>query len=119
MRTYNKYSNNIPPKSAGIPTGTLTFGGYQKFTLEIKHIIDKAFDEIIELIKTNNYHTIYFSSELNGQLGTSIFQVNSKVINYITKRIYNLSINPVKIIKLLPNNKFNEDINFDSDSDSE
>lgn len=123
MRIFNKHSNSIPPKSAGIPTGTLSNGGYQKFTPQVKLIIDNAFDEIINLIKMYNYHTIYFSSELDGKLGTSIFQVSPKVITYITNRIYNLSINPIKIIKLLPNNKFNEDIEFDSnlnsDSDSD
>ena len=117
MRPFNKYSNHIPPLSAGIPTGTLSDGGYKKFTSEIKKVIDDSFDEIIELITKYNYHTIYFSSELDGKLGTSIFQVNSKVITYITNRIYNLSINPVKIIKLLPNNKFNEYIDFDNESE--
>jgi len=119
MRMFNKYSNNVPPKSAGIPTGTLEKGGYQMFVPEVKKIIDDSINEIIELIKKHKYHTIYFSSELNGKLGTSIFNVNPKVIKYITKRIYNLSINPVKIIKIYSNETFNEKIDFDIESNND
>ncbi len=103
MRTFNKHSKLEIPFSAGIPTGTLGEGGYQKFTPEIKKVIDDSINEIIELIKIYKYKTIYFSAEPDGKLGTSIFAVNPKVINYITNRIYKLSSNPVKIIKLLPN----------------
>ncbi len=116
MRMFNKHSNFIPPRSAGIPTGTLSDGGYQKFTPEIKKIIDDSVKEIIELVKKYKFHTIYFSSELDGKLGTSIFQVNPKIIKYITSCIYNLSINPIRIVKLLQTDTFNEDIEFDSDT---
>jgi len=40
----------------------LNSGGYDKFTPEVKKIIDDAFEEIVELIKTNNYSIIYLSS---------------------------------------------------------
>ena len=115
MRRYNQYSKLIKPKSAGIPTGTLGEGGYSKFTPEIKKVIDDSINEIIELIKIHQYKTIYFSAELDGKLGTSIFAVNPKVINYITNRIYGLTHNPVRIIKLLSNDNFEEDFEFDID----
>lgn len=109
MRSFNKYSNNVPPKSAGIPTGTLSYGGYELFDPRTKKQIDDAFDEIIDLIKIHNYHTVYFSSELDGKLGTSIFQVNEKVIRYITFRLYQLTLNPVKIVKVIPTHYFDSD----------
>lgn len=117
MRKFNKYSNNNPPKSAGIPTGTLANGGYNKFTPEVKKIIDDSFEEIVELIETYDYNTIYFSSEPNGILGTSIFNVNPKITKYITNKIYNLSINPIKIVKLLQNDFYDENIKCDIDND--
>ncbi len=113
MRQFNKYSKLNQPMSAGIPTGTLEDGGYSQFTPRVKKIIDDAIDEIIELIKIHNYSTIYFSSELNGLLGTGIFTVNLKVITYITNCIYKLSSKPIKIVKSLPNNNFDYDFNFD------
>lgn len=113
MRTFNRHSNCVIPLSAGIPTGTLAEGGYQKFTTEIKKVIDDSINEIIELIKNHKYKTIYFSAELDGKLGTSIFDVNPKVINYITNHIYGLSFNPVKIIKLLPNDNFEDNFELD------
>ncbi len=119
MRMFNKYSTIMPPLSAGIPTGTLADGGYQNFTPNIKNIIDNSIKEIIELIQKYKYHTIYFSSEMDGRLGTSIFQVNPKIIEYITSCIYNLSINPIKIVKSLPNNTFDKIIEYDTDSESD
>lgn len=114
MRQFNKYSNHIPPSSAGIPTGTLKSGGYIKFTSKVKKVIDNSFDEIIELITKYKYHTIYFSSELDGKLGTSLFEVNPKVIEYITSRIYKLSNNPVRIVRLLSNDIFEDDFDLDN-----
>ncbi len=108
MRSFNKHSDYNPPKSAGIPTGTMEDGGYQNLTLDVKKTIDDSIDEIIELIKKYKFHTIYYSSEYNGILGTSIFEVDKNVLNYITDRIFNLSTNPVQIIKTLPNNYFDD-----------
>lgn len=119
MRTFNKYAQLKIPLSAGIPTGTMREGGYQKFTQEIKNVIDDSIDEIIKLIEIYKYKTIYFSAELDGKLGTSIFAVNPKVINYITNRIYKLSTNPVKIIKSLPNDNFEDEYELDIDSNLE
>ena len=62
MRMFNKHSTLTVPLSTWIPTGMLNSGGYDKFTPEVKKIIDDAFEEIVELIKTNNYSIIYLSS---------------------------------------------------------
>jgi len=118
MITFNRHSNCEIPFSAWIPIGTLE-EGYYKLTPEIKKVIDDSIDEIIELIKIYKYKTIYFSAELDGKLGTNIYGVNPKVINYITNRIYKLSSNPVKIIKLLPNDNFKDEYELDIDSNLE
>lgn len=115
MRFYNKYSILEIPISAGIPTGTLKNGGYSKFNSRCKKQIDDSINEIIELIQKYNYKKIYYSSEFDGRIGTGIFNVNEKVLNYITFKIYNLTNNPIKIIKLLPNNFY--DMNYELDSD--
>lgn len=115
MRMFNTYSTMDKPLSAGIPTGTLSSGGYDKFTPKVKKIIDDAFDEIIKLIKTYHYRTIYFSAELNGKMGTSIFAVNQKVIEYITSKIYKLSNYPVQIVKIMQNDAFDDEFTFDNE----
>jgi len=108
MRKYNKYSELEKPISAGIPTGSLIYGGYKELDEITKTQIDESFNEIINLINIHKYDKIYFSSELDGKLGTSIFEVNDEVINYITQRIFSLTTNPIQITKLLDNNYFNE-----------
>lgn len=91
IRQYNKYNTKLSkPRSCGIPTGTLRSGGFTTFDDKTKKIIDDAFDEIIEIIKKYDYKKIAFSADKNGKLGTSIFRVNSAIIDYITMRIYNL-----------------------------
>lgn len=114
MRMFNKYAENIEkPLSAGVPTGTISSGGYNKYTPKVKKTIDEAFEEIIELIEIHRYHTIYFSAELDGKMGTSIFAVDQQVIEYITSRIYNLSTHPVQIVKTIPNNSFDDELTFE------
>lgn len=112
MRKYNKYSKLPKPKSAGIPTGTLEFGGYQSLNAYSILQINSAIEEIIDLIKKYNYKQIFYSSELDGKLGTSIFAVDDKVIRYITHRIFSLSTNPVQIVKTLPNYLFEDDFDI-------
>ena len=114
MRIYNKYSKLDKPKSAGIPTGTLEFGGYQSLNSATKKQIDNSFEEIIELIDIYKYKQIYYSSELDGKVGTSIFNVDNKVIRYITHKLFTLTINPVQIVKVLPNDFFEDDF-FEDD----
>jgi hypothetical protein len=78
------------PRSAGIPTGTLKFGGFTKLDEDVKTIIDDSINEIKELIEKYKFDTVYFSQDSSGKLGTSIFKVNQDVINYITEQIFNL-----------------------------
>lgn len=114
MRKYNKYSKLKIPISAGIPTGTLEFGGYQSLDKHTKIQIDNSIDEIIQLVNSYKYKKIYYSSELDGKLGTSIFDVDDKVVRYITHRLFSLTNNPVHIIKILSNNYFNDDYEIDN-----
>jgi hypothetical protein len=91
IRKYNKYNKNLNfPQSAGIPTGTFKNGGYIKLNKHVKKVIDDSIDEIIELINIYKYDKIYFSSDSEGKLGTSIFSVGDDVIEYITYRIKSL-----------------------------
>ena len=115
MRRFNNYSELKVPQSAGIPTGTLKYGGYQELDTHSKKQIDDSIDEIIELISTYHYKRIFYSAELDGRLGTSIFDVNLNVLNYITHKIFSLTVNPIQIVKLLPNNHFSNE-NFYSDN---
>ena len=121
MRKLNKYSNLAIPISAGIPTGTLEQGGYTKLNAHSKKQIDWSINEIIELINFYDYKKIYYSSELDGILGTSIFEVDKTVLKYITHKIFSLTNYPVQIIKLLPNNYFESEFDIlnktDLDSD--
>lgn len=125
MRRYNKYSKLSKPKSAGIPTGTLEYGGYQSLNKHSVQQIDSAIEEIINLIKLHNYKQIFYSSEIDGKLGTSIFNVEDKVVRYITHKLFSLTINPIQIIKSLPNYFFEDDFDIDdldmdeSNSDSD
>ena len=109
MRKYNKYSKLDKPSSAGIPTGTLEYGGYKNLDAHAKKQIDDSFEEITQLITLHKYKQVYYSSELDGKLGTSLFEVNDDVLKYITHRLFNLTSIPIQIIKTLPNDYFDED----------
>lgn len=120
MRQYNKHSNLLIPRSAGIPTGTLRAGGYSELTEHAKKQIDDSILEIRELIEKHEYSKIYYSSEINGKLGTGIFTVDDKVLNYITLQIFSLSNKQIKIEYFLPNDAFdNYDILPSDDDDDE
>lgn len=86
IRPYNKYfklASITKPRSAGIPTGTLRRGGYSMLTNQVQETIDDAIIEIKELIETYGYDSIYYSVGPSGKLGTSLFQVDQSVIDYI------------------------------------
>ena len=89
IRPYNCYSNS-KIYSAGISTGRKCSGGYSVLDEETKKFIDLCVDEIKDLLKNGEYNTIYFSSNTNGFLGTSIFNVNIDVKMYITNEILKL-----------------------------
>lgn len=108
MRKYNKHSDLLIPKSAGIPTGSIFYGGYQVLNTHSKTQINNAINEIVILIRNFGYKYLYYSSELDGKLGTSIFQVNDTIIQYITRKIFKLSNHPIQIVKTLPNTFFDQ-----------
>lgn len=90
IRKYNRHSIYFPPRSAGIPTGTMKRGGYNSLTSRVKFEIDQSLNEIKELIEKHNYKRIFYSSTKNGRLGTNIFKVGDDVIDYITSEIKKL-----------------------------
>ncbi len=97
-----KYTNK--PYSAGIPTGTLRDGGYNELNENSKKYIDESVNEIKLLIETHKYKNLYYSiDELDGKLGTSIFNVNDDVIDYITNKIHKLSKHPIQLFCMLEN----------------
>ena len=91
IRQYNKYNMSLSrPRSAGIPTGTLKYGGYNELNDHVKKQIDSAIDEIKDICKKYNYTKLCYSSEKNGMLGTGIFVVDINVLVYITTKILEL-----------------------------
>ncbi len=96
IRPYNRYNPSvINPLSAGIPTGTMLRGGYDFLTSENQKVIDDAINEIIELIKLHEYDSIYYSVGPDNVLGTGLFKVDKSVIEYIDKKIHELSVKEV------------------------
>lgn len=94
IRKYNPYAMNRP-RSVGILTGN-RLGGYTELTPEVKDKIDACFHTVHEVCQRHGYTTIYYSAvEPNGLLGTSIFQVDPAVLEYITQKIKNLGAPPV------------------------
>jgi hypothetical protein len=90
IRKYNKYAIPTRPRSVGIVTGK-NGEGYDNLTPEVKKAIDKTIEEAKEIIKKYSYKRVYYSATTpNGILGTSIFKVGDKVLNYITEQIKSL-----------------------------
>lgn len=90
IRQYNKYSSG-PIKSAGIPTGKYR-NGYSCLA-EGKDDIDKSIDEIKELLSSGRYDSIVYSVQNigNATIGTSIFELDDELKEYITNKILELS----------------------------
>lgn len=84
------YRCRTPPKSAGIPTGA-NGQGYQDLTATNQRTIDLAMTNIRQLIRTDRYGRIVYSSDESGSLGTGIFEVASSVKNYIVREISRLA----------------------------
>lgn len=79
----------------GIATGHM--GGFQSLTDPVywydkiytaKEIIDMGFDDLTELTLNNpQKHNLYYSSDANGRIGSSIFHIDESVLDYITNKI--------------------------------
>ena len=92
IRSYNKFNkSNSKPRSAGILTGTLHGGGYSELNSHSKLIIDESIQIIMELIQKYDYKRLYYSSDVDGLIGKSIFEVDESVRKYITKCLVELS----------------------------
>lgn len=100
MRKYNKHNEKLTkPKSAGIPTGTLATGGYQKLDSHVISIVSNSLNEIKELLSKYKYDAIFYSVGPNGKLGTGLFDVCSEVVDYIDGQIKQLFVSQVQVIK--------------------
>lgn len=98
IRIYNRFGNyKSQPRSAGIPTGTLSQGGYSFLTSNVQKTVDNSIQEIKQLIQTFGYTKIFYSVGPSGKLGTSIFNVDSNVIEYIDGQIRSLELITVEL----------------------
>ncbi len=99
-RQYNKYNKKLTkPLAAGIPTGTLETGGYQKLDLHVISVVTNAINDIKEILSTYKYDGIFYSVGPNGKLGTGLFDVCPQVIDYIDSQIKKLSAHSIQIVK--------------------
>ena len=90
------YRYTSPIKAMPIPTGYINFndegwkGGFRRLDKRTKQIIDDAFELIYQLIRDRKIKKVFYSAEPDGRLGTSIFHVNEKVIDYIMLKLANI-----------------------------
>ncbi len=88
IRKYNRHGELDKPRSAGIPTGSLENGGFDELNEITKYVVLSSIQEIKDLIQKYNYDTIIYAiDKKTGKLGTSIFDVDDDVIDYIDKQI--------------------------------
>ena len=97
--TIRAWQCETPPRSAGIPTGTVAKGGYATLTPEIKANIDQALDIIRLDIDRFHFKRVFFSScekgstpscTLDEDLGSSIFIIPTPVRAYIVTQLKSL-----------------------------
>jgi hypothetical protein len=89
IRKYNRYAVE-KPRAVGVFTGTKA-GGYTALTDGVRSKIDGCIKEIRDTIKRYGYTSVYYSAKTrDGLLGTSIFQVDEKVLEYITQQLQSL-----------------------------
>jgi len=73
-----------PPRSAGVPTGTLNGGGYLRLDEATKKVINESLTVIQELLNSGVYERMIFSKDKSSPtLGTGIFLVAEDVKKYI------------------------------------
>lgn len=91
IRPYNRHGVIGKPHSAGISTGKrYGGGGYKMLDSSAQQFIDQCISEIVELCRMYGYRRIFFSADKNGRIGTSIFQVEPTVLEYITSEIHSI-----------------------------
>lgn len=80
-----------PPRSAGIPTGSLANGGYRKLDSTTSAKIDEAIAIVQNLVTSGDYETLVFSKSVDGDwIGTGVFDVAEEVLVYIYDRLVNI-----------------------------
>lgn len=82
-----------PPRALGIPTGDSGIPGgpgYPELTDHVKATIDAAVASIARAVNENGYAELYYSSDGQGGLGTSIFAPAPEVTAYIMDRLKSL-----------------------------
>ncbi len=91
------YQCMSPPRAGGIPTGDYTVkrpdGGYgfPELTPQVKALLDQAVASISTVIAQNGYDTVFYSSDGQGGLGSSIFNPGKDVTDYIVQAIEGLA----------------------------
>ena len=90
IRKYNRYACPDQPRAVGVCTGNGN-GGYSSLDGHVKAVIDDCIKEVRNTIQQYGYKKVYYSANKpNGLLGTSIFQVDHNVLQYITEQIHQL-----------------------------
>ena len=81
-----------PPRATGVPTGSHADGGYPLLSAPAKQVIDQSIAAIRTLLATGRYsRVIYSAANVQGDLGTGIFQVGEDVKAYIVEELRKLA----------------------------
>jgi hypothetical protein len=76
------YQCSSPPRSAGVPMGSWSNGGYRVLDDHTKALIDRAIQDIRNLLSRGHYERVIFS-ESDGTLRVGIFTPSQGVNDYI------------------------------------
>ena len=91
IRKYNEFGKYAKISSAGIIMGSSFNNGFSVFDNNVKNIIDRCISDIKRIIIENNHNEIYFSSDENGNIKPSYYNVNKDIIKYVSERIFLLN----------------------------
>ena len=90
VRNYNIYGRGINKAVvAGISTGEKQ-KGFSRLTPRVKSIIDDEFREVQNLLDTDRFDEVVYSSSKDGGLATQIFTPSDDVKDYIIAKLYTL-----------------------------
>ena len=91
IRKYNEFGTYAKISSAGIIMGSSFNNGFSVFDNNVKNIIDRSITDIKRTIIENNYNEIYFSSDENGDIKPSYYNVSKDIIKYVSEQIFLLN----------------------------
>ena len=96
VRFFNLYNTSFSisdVKSAGI---SIQFSkrscGFQKLTENVQKILDNELLEIQTLLDLRPFRSMIYSSDVTGKLDTGLVKVSQDVLDYILKRLCELSM---------------------------